>query len=309
LFMTTSISLSLALTLGKVRHGFELCPNTPAFYPPVSFSHGHNKHNSIFSIASLSSYGSVIHSTTTPEASLPMATRPASFAQSAHSVNTVVPSSRCVSVIVHDSDLVEENDSDSDQTDAVITPLPRPQSSSTPSLGLKNPPPRQYTFFGSITSFLASRVNRNPDPHTAHAPHQKDGCCVLQRPYLRSGPTRTNMVYFRVATNSRLALVPASADILQLGLRTITVIPLLTLPQHFNPTDRPAPSSLVDSGKPPSSQAISHLSPLSSAKGLWKRSIAHRVQNRITSLFNLRRRVISSPVPVHLHTGASFCNT
>jgi len=44
----------------EVRRGFEFGPNRPAFYPPVSFSREHNKHDSIFSIASVSSYGSVI---------------------------------------------------------------------------------------------------------------------------------------------------------------------------------------------------------------------------------------------------------
>ena len=44
----------------EVRRGFEFGPNRPAFYPPISFSREHNKHDSIFSIASVSSYGSVI---------------------------------------------------------------------------------------------------------------------------------------------------------------------------------------------------------------------------------------------------------
>jgi len=44
----------------EVRRGFEFGPNRPAFYPPVSFSRDHGKHDSIFSIASVSSYGSVI---------------------------------------------------------------------------------------------------------------------------------------------------------------------------------------------------------------------------------------------------------
>ena len=107
------------------------------------------------------------HITIRPGAGLPRATRPASFAESAHSVNTVVPSSRRVSVIVPDSDLVEENDSDSDETDAVITPVPRPQSSSTPSLGLTNPPPRQSTFFGSMTSFH-SRIESEPESRPSY---------------------------------------------------------------------------------------------------------------------------------------------
>ena len=42
-------------------NGFKYGPNRPAFYPPVSFSHEHNKHKSIFSIASVSSFGSVIN--------------------------------------------------------------------------------------------------------------------------------------------------------------------------------------------------------------------------------------------------------
>jgi len=44
----------------EVRRGFEFGPNRPGFYPPVSFSRDHNKHDSVFSIASVSSYGSVI---------------------------------------------------------------------------------------------------------------------------------------------------------------------------------------------------------------------------------------------------------
>ena len=44
----------------EVRRGFEFGPNRPAFYPPVSFSRVHNKHDSLLSIASVSSYGSVI---------------------------------------------------------------------------------------------------------------------------------------------------------------------------------------------------------------------------------------------------------
>ena len=44
----------------EVRRGFEFGPNRPAFYPPVSFSREHNKHDSMFSIASVSSFGSVI---------------------------------------------------------------------------------------------------------------------------------------------------------------------------------------------------------------------------------------------------------
>ena len=45
----------------KVHHGFEFGPNRLAFYPPVSFSCKHNKHEPIFSIASVSSFGSVIN--------------------------------------------------------------------------------------------------------------------------------------------------------------------------------------------------------------------------------------------------------
>jgi serine/arginine repetitive matrix protein 2 len=45
----------------EVRRGFEFGPNRPAFYPPVSFSREHNKHDSVFSIASVSSYGSVVN--------------------------------------------------------------------------------------------------------------------------------------------------------------------------------------------------------------------------------------------------------
>jgi len=45
----------------EVRRGFEFGPNRPAFYPPTSFSREYNKHDSIFSVASVSSYGSVIN--------------------------------------------------------------------------------------------------------------------------------------------------------------------------------------------------------------------------------------------------------
>ena len=44
----------------EVRRGFEFGPNRPAFYPPINFSRDHNKHDSMFSIASVSSFGSVI---------------------------------------------------------------------------------------------------------------------------------------------------------------------------------------------------------------------------------------------------------
>ena len=44
----------------EVRRGFEFGPNRPVFYPPVSSSRQHNKHDSMFSIASVSSFGSVI---------------------------------------------------------------------------------------------------------------------------------------------------------------------------------------------------------------------------------------------------------
>jgi serine/arginine repetitive matrix protein 2 len=46
----------------EVRRGFEFGPNRPAFYPPpgAEVCRNHNKHDSIFSVASISSYGSVI---------------------------------------------------------------------------------------------------------------------------------------------------------------------------------------------------------------------------------------------------------
>ena len=44
----------------EVRRGFEFGPNRPAFYPPIGSSRQHNKHDSVFSIASVSSFGSVI---------------------------------------------------------------------------------------------------------------------------------------------------------------------------------------------------------------------------------------------------------
>lgn len=103
------------------------------------------------------------HVTIRPGAGLPRATRPVSLAESAHSVNTIVPSSRRVSMIVPDSDLVEENDSDSEEADAIIAAKPSLQSSSTPSLGLTNPSRRQSTFFGSTTSFN-SRIGSEPEP-------------------------------------------------------------------------------------------------------------------------------------------------
>jgi len=52
----------------RVRRGFEFGPNRPAFYPPISFSREHNKHDSIFSIASVSSYN---HFPIRPQGSLP----------------------------------------------------------------------------------------------------------------------------------------------------------------------------------------------------------------------------------------------
>lgn len=106
------------------------------------------------------------HVTLRPGAGLPR-TRPVSLAESAHSVNTIVPSSRRVSMIVPDSDLVEENDSDSEETEAVISPGPPLQSSSTPSLRSANPSRRQSIFFGSTTSFH-SRMESEPGPPPLH---------------------------------------------------------------------------------------------------------------------------------------------
>lgn len=107
------------------------------------------------------------HVTLRPGAGLPRATRPVSLAESAHSVNTIVPSSRRVSMIVPDSDLVEENDSDSEETEAVTSAAPPLQSSSTPSLRLMNPSRRQSIFFGSTTSFH-SRIESEPEPPPLH---------------------------------------------------------------------------------------------------------------------------------------------
>lgn len=105
-----------------------------------------------------------------PEAGLAKATRPASVAESAHSVNTIVPSSRRVSMIVPDSDLVEENDSDSEEMDQIpATNLP-PQSSSTPSLTLTDPSNRQSTLLGSTVS-LHSRTESGPGPTALHYSH------------------------------------------------------------------------------------------------------------------------------------------
>lgn len=110
------------------------------------------------------------HVTIRPEAGLARATRPASVAESAHSVNTIVPSSRRVSVIVPDSDLVEENDSDSEEVEAMPAADFPSQSSSTPSLGLTNPSHRQSTLFGSTTS-LHSRIENGPGPTVSHQSH------------------------------------------------------------------------------------------------------------------------------------------
>ena len=49
-------------SFGEVRRGFEFSSNRPAFYPPPSSSgRGHNKDQSVFSIASVSSYGDIIN--------------------------------------------------------------------------------------------------------------------------------------------------------------------------------------------------------------------------------------------------------
>ena len=108
------------------------------------------------------------HVTIRPGAGLPRTTRPVSLAESAHSVNTIVPSSRRVSMIVPDSDLVEENDSDSEEMEPITTPGPLPQSSSTPSLGLTGASHRQSTsIFGSTTSFH-SRTENEREPPPSH---------------------------------------------------------------------------------------------------------------------------------------------
>ena len=110
------------------------------------------------------------HVTIRPGAGLPRATRPVSLAESAHSVNTIVPSSRRVSTIVPDSDLVEENDSDSEETSPIIADQRPQQSLSTPSLGLTKPSRRQSTFFGSTASFH-SRIGSEPESHSSRHPH------------------------------------------------------------------------------------------------------------------------------------------
>lgn len=110
------------------------------------------------------------HVTIRPGAGLPRATRPASVAESAHSVNTIVPSSRRVSMIVPDSDLVEENDSDSEEMEAIPTPNIRPQSSSTPSLSLTNVSHRRSMLLGSTTSFH-SGVENEQEPAASHYSH------------------------------------------------------------------------------------------------------------------------------------------
>ena len=110
------------------------------------------------------------HVTIRPGAGLPRATRPASVAESAHSVNTIVPSSRRVSMIVPDSDLVEENDSDSEEVDGIPTANITPQSSSTPSLSLNHASHRRLTLLGSTTS-LHSRIESEPEPTASHYSH------------------------------------------------------------------------------------------------------------------------------------------
>ena len=109
------------------------------------------------------------HVTIRPGAGLPRATRPVSLAESAHSVNTIVPSSRRVSMIVPDSDLVEENDSDSEEAQAIIAAKPSLQSSSTPSLGLTNPSRRRSTLFGSTTSFQSRIESERELPPSHHS--------------------------------------------------------------------------------------------------------------------------------------------
>ena len=110
------------------------------------------------------------HVTIRPGAGLSRTTRPVSLAESAHSVNTIVPSSRRVSMIVPDSDLVEENDSDSEE-DEPISIGPLPQSSSTPSLGLVGASHRQSTaVFGSTTSFH-SRIENGPELTPSYHSH------------------------------------------------------------------------------------------------------------------------------------------
>jgi len=110
------------------------------------------------------------HVTIRPGAGLPRGTRPVSLAESAHSVNTIVPSSRRVSMIVPDSDLVEENDSDSEEMVPITGAKPSLQSSSTPSLGLNNPSPQQSSLFGSTTTFH-SRIEGKPEPPPQHHSH------------------------------------------------------------------------------------------------------------------------------------------
>ena len=109
------------------------------------------------------------HVTIRPGAGLPRTTRPVSLAESAHSVNTIVPSSRRVSMIVPDSDLVEENDSDSEDDEPISALGPLPQSSSTPSLGLVGASRRQSTsIFGSTTSFH-SRIENGSEQTPSHS--------------------------------------------------------------------------------------------------------------------------------------------
>ena len=110
------------------------------------------------------------HVTIRPGVGLPRTTRPASVAESAHSVNTIVPSSRRVSMIVPDSDLVEENDSDSEEGEEIHTTNPTPQSSSTPSLSLTDASHRQSTSNASTPSFH-SRIESEPEPPPSHHSH------------------------------------------------------------------------------------------------------------------------------------------
>ncbi|TDL15217.1 hypothetical protein BD410DRAFT_845383 [Rickenella mellea] len=64
---SSELSFSGLSSFGEVRRGFEFGPDRPAFYPPSQsqsylFSRNHGRHESVFSIASVSSYGMVINS-------------------------------------------------------------------------------------------------------------------------------------------------------------------------------------------------------------------------------------------------------
>lgn len=83
---TSEVSFQGFESFDEVRRGFEFHANRPAFYPPpgATTSRGwHNKHESVYSIASVSSYGAVINSGTADPFGYRLSTRPASMSDDA----------------------------------------------------------------------------------------------------------------------------------------------------------------------------------------------------------------------------------